>query len=115
MASAVPCPAQTGTFLDREVATDLRLFTYNVFFDAIFPQESPEGAAKFERLIAATEPDVINLQEIFSYSAGDVVALMNTIAPLPGSGSWFGHKGSDNVIVSKYPLSMNRYQYDSGG
>lgn len=30
---------------------------------------------------------------------------MNTIAPIPG-GTWNVHQGGDNVIVSKYPLSM---------
>jgi endonuclease/exonuclease/phosphatase family metal-dependent hydrolase len=103
-----PCPAQTGTFLDRALPTDLRMFTYNVNFDQIFPQVSPQNAAKFQRLIRATQPDIVNLQEISSYSAEDVVALMNSIAPLPAGASWFGHKGSDNVIVSKYPLSLTR-------
>ena len=99
--------AQTGTFIDRQQATDLRVVSYNVLRDTIFPDVDAFQAVKFIRVVQALDPDVLNLQEIYSsYSAADVVALLNGIAPLSGGATWFAHKGGDNVIASKYPLSL---------
>jgi endonuclease/exonuclease/phosphatase family metal-dependent hydrolase len=107
--------AQTGTFIDRHQSTDLRLMSYNVLWDTIFPTISPTQSAKFARVIQALDPDILNLQEIdspfdltTSFTAIDVRNLMNTIQPLDGGASWHAYKGSTNVIVSKYPLSMTR-------
>lgn len=100
--------AQTGTFLDRQQAGDLRLMSYNVEFDTIFSDTSPSQAPKIARLIKAVNPDILTLQEIYDHSAAQVATLMNSILPLPGGASWNAHKGFDNVIVSKYPLSMTR-------
>ena len=97
----------TGTFIDRHLSTDLRVVSYNVLFDTIFPTQNAQQAAKFARVVSALDPDILNLQEILR-PASDVQNLMNSIAPLPGGTSWFVHKGGDNVIVSKYPLSLQR-------
>ena len=98
--------AQTGTFIDRNQPTDLRVASYNVLWNRIFPDQYPSQAAKFERVVNAIDADVWNLQEIGPNdpTAADVVSLMNTIAPLGGGASWYGHQSWDNVIVSKYPL-----------
>ncbi len=77
--------AQTGTFVDRNLPTDLRVMSYNVFSDGIFDST---GMAKFNRLIDAIDPDVLNLQEIYDHSASQTVALMNSIAPLGGGATW---------------------------
>jgi hypothetical protein len=107
--SAATLSAQnTGTFIDRHAPADLRVVTYNVLFDSIFEEENPVLAAKFARVMTALQPEVVNLQEISAYTAADVVSLMNSIVP-PGAGAtWYGYKSSDNVIVSKYPLTMQR-------
>ena len=96
--------AQTGTFIDRHLATDLRVVTYNVYLTKIFPDVDPTQAEKFVRVVNALNPDILNLQEV-NRPAADVVALMDSIAPL-ASGSWHVHKGATAMIVSKYPLSM---------
>jgi endonuclease/exonuclease/phosphatase family metal-dependent hydrolase len=100
--------AQTGTFIDRDQATDLRVVSYNVLWNTIFPDEDPTQAAKFERVVQAIDADIWNLQEIGPNNPtdDDVVDLMNTIMPLPGGATWYGHQSWDNVIVSKYPLTM---------
>ncbi len=105
----------TGTFIDRLAPTDLRVVSYNVLWDTIFPEINATQAAKFERVVRALDPDILNLQEIDSpfdptttFSAADVANLMDSIAPLAGGANWHAHKGSDNVIVSKYPLSLQR-------
>lgn len=96
--------AQTRTFLDRQLPTDLRVVSYNVYWNTIFPSRNSTQAAKFERVVDALDPDILHLQEI-STSQTSVLDLMNTIAPLAG-GTWYTHQGGDNVIVSKYPLAM---------
>lgn len=98
--------AATGTFVDRLAETDLRVVSYNVLVDTIFADTNPAQAAKFERVVAALDADVWALQEIYNYSAADVVNLLNDIAPLGGNASWYAHQGDDNVIASKYPLSL---------
>jgi endonuclease/exonuclease/phosphatase family metal-dependent hydrolase len=107
---------QTGTFIDRQLATDLRVMSYNILWDSIFPDKDATKAAKFTRVINALDPDVLNLQEIgdpftpgwIPKTATDVRNLLNSIAPLDGGASWNVHKGSDAVIASKYPLTMTR-------
>lgn len=98
----------TGTFIDRLLPTDLRVMSYNVEFDSIFPTTDPVQAPKIARIIQAIQPDVINLQEIYDHSAAQVSTLMNSILPLPGGASWFAYEGGGNVVVSKYPLSLTR-------
>ncbi len=104
--------AQTGTFIDRDQATDLRVVSYNVLWNTIFSDVDPTQAAKFERVVQAIDGDIWNLQEIGpnndpnNPTDDDVVDLMNTIMPLPGGATWYGHQSWDNVIVSKYPLTM---------
>ncbi|MDZ4659495.1 MAG: hypothetical protein SH868_18140 [Bythopirellula sp.] len=113
---ALACQAQTGTFIDRQLATDLRMMSYNILWDSIFPDKDATKAAKFSRVINALKPDILNLQEIgdpftpgwIPKTAIDVRNLLNTIAPLDGGASWNVHKGSDAVIASKYPLTMTR-------
>jgi endonuclease/exonuclease/phosphatase family metal-dependent hydrolase len=105
--SATLFVTETGTFIDRLNPTDLRIVTYNVNFDSIFPDENPTQAAKFVRVVNALDPDVLNLQEI-TRSASAVADLMDDIAPLPGGASWQTHQGYDCVTVSRYPLTMTR-------
>ncbi|HEX2473702.1 MAG TPA: endonuclease/exonuclease/phosphatase family protein [Lacipirellulaceae bacterium] len=98
----------TGTFIDRALPTDLRVMSYNVHDDSIFPDTSASQAAKFSRVVRALQPDVVNLQEIYSHTSADVAGLLNTLLPLGGSATWYAHQGFDNVIVSRYPLSLQR-------
>ena len=94
--------ANTGTFIGKHNATDLRVVSYNVFWNSIFDQSS-EDPEKFERIVNALQPDILNLQEVTVPVSG-VINLMNSIYPLPGGSSWHGFSRSDNVILSKYPL-----------
>ena len=96
-------PAQT--FVQRTQPGDLRVVTYNVLWDTIFPSVDAVQAAKFERVIDALDPDVLNLQEIdYNTSLASVLALLDTIHPVPGG--WSGHKAGDCVIASRWPLTM---------
>ncbi len=100
LAFACPADAQAATFIDKHHPNDLRVVSYNIYFDSIFRDVLRQ---RFVRVVNALNPDILNLQEISS-SAAEVASLMNTFAPLPGSATWYTHKFSDNVIVSKHPF-----------
>lgn len=123
------CPliAQTGTFIDRNNPTDLRIVSYNILWDSIFPDGDPCNhpwrecyyRPAFDRIMIALDPDIVCLQEI-SYFGGchtaqDTADIFDAILPLGGGHAWYSYKGRDNVIVSKYPLSMTRSQTSPGG
>jgi len=111
-------PGVTGTFIDRASHDDLRLVSYNILWNSIFPEVSVAGAVKFARVVQALNPDVLALQEIGlhpedrgkpnarRWTDRDVVALMNSLLPPPEGATWHACQGGDNVIVSKYPLKL---------
>jgi endonuclease/exonuclease/phosphatase family metal-dependent hydrolase len=120
-AAAKQPPATTGasgTFVDRHAQADLRLVSYNVLWNNIFVEVSPEGADKFVRVMRALNPDIVCLQEIGwrsyleerqperAWSAADVVHIMNAILPLGDGATWHAHHGNDNIIVSRWPLEL---------
>jgi endonuclease/exonuclease/phosphatase family metal-dependent hydrolase len=109
------------SFVPREQPGDLRVVSYNVLWNTIFEDISPDGAAKFARVVRALDPDILAIQEIGAtswmrdedpnvrdWNAADVAALMDEVHPLAAGRHWHTHKGSDNVIISKYPLEMRR-------
>ncbi|MCG8408321.1 MAG: endonuclease/exonuclease/phosphatase family protein [Phycisphaerales bacterium] len=112
--SASPLIAQTGTFLDRPVSSDLRVVTYNVHWDSIFPDDDPNNhpfrsfdkVDEFRRVIVALNPDIMCLQEINGdRNPQDIADIFDQVLPLSG-GQWQAMIGHSNVIVSRYPLSM---------
>jgi endonuclease/exonuclease/phosphatase family metal-dependent hydrolase len=98
----------TGTFIDRALPTDLRVMSYNVHEDSIFPDTSTSRAAKFSRVVRSLVPDVINLQEIYSHTSAEVASLMNNLLPLGAGATWHAHQAFDSVIVSRFPLLLQR-------
>lgn len=94
----------TGTFVDRWADDDVRVFTYNVNSDSIF--ENSTDRAKFFRILDATQPDVVALQEIYDYSAAQVAVLLNGFAPLGGGQGWNVYKRSSNILASPYPFLL---------
>jgi endonuclease/exonuclease/phosphatase family metal-dependent hydrolase len=104
---ALPAPVSAQTFVDRLDADDVRVVSYNVLWDKIFPSVDPVQADKFERVVNALDADVWCLQEInYSTSLSSVLNLMDAIMPVPGG--WQGYKVDDCVIVSKWALSMKK-------
>ena len=94
--------SQGAAFLDKELDTDIRVVSYNIWANSIGDPGSLQD--RFARVVEALDPDILNLQEI---SNPDFVrSLMNTISPLPGGASWHTYLRTDNMIVSKYPLQM---------
>jgi endonuclease/exonuclease/phosphatase family metal-dependent hydrolase len=106
---------QTGTFVDRQDPADLRLVTYNVNWDSIFPDNDPNNHSwrahdmvdEFRRVVTALNPDIMCLQEINpSRDAQDVADILDAVIPLGGGARWQAAIGSSNVIVARYPLSL---------
>jgi hypothetical protein len=105
--------------MDRTSPQDLRLFTYNVNWDAIFPDGDPDNhswreadnSEAFRRLIAVTAPDIACIQEINpDRDPGQVSAIFDEILPLDGGEKWQAISDYDTVIVSKYTLQTDGYE-----
>ena len=99
--------AQTTTFVDKWLPSDLRVVSYNVLWNRIFPDYQFGKAEEFSRVVNALKPDVLNLQEI-TRSANSVASLMDAVLPLTNGERWHTYKRSDNVIVSRFPLTDAR-------
>jgi endonuclease/exonuclease/phosphatase family metal-dependent hydrolase len=108
----------TEPFVARLAESDLRVFNYNI--NSVYPNEElledkPIMSEKFARLLKATRPDIITLQEIpGELSAERIVELLNSILPLGDDASWYAYKGGsnfmDNVIAARFPLSMTGWE-----
>lgn len=122
-----PQRAPTGTFVDRADPLAVRFVSYNVMWNAIFPEVDAAHAPKFARVVQALDPDILALQEIGRHpgerdnrearfwTAEDVQKLMHQIAPPPPGGQWYTYQGHSNVIVSKYPLLMTASRLEPRG
>ena len=108
-------------FIDRDEPSDLRVVDYNILWNNIFPEISEQNSARFGRVVRALCPDVICIQEIGvtswmleenpnarDWTAEDVAAQLNDVAPLAAGGTWHAFRGSDTVIISRFPLTMTR-------
>jgi endonuclease/exonuclease/phosphatase family metal-dependent hydrolase len=102
-------------FLQKPSPDAVRVVSYNVNWDAIFPDDDPMNhewrehnrAARFVRIVKAIQPDILCLQEINpERDPQDVGRILAEALPLSASQQWHLHKGADNVIASRYPLGM---------
>jgi endonuclease/exonuclease/phosphatase family metal-dependent hydrolase len=99
------------SFLARATTGELRLLTFNIGDDLIFPDPGEpidpnglDGPSRFLRMARATQPDVLCLQEA-TVGSERAVETMNEVLP-PGTGStWYAHHAVDDVIVARFPVS----------
>lgn len=108
----------TDPFVARLAESDLRIFNYNI--NSVYPNEvlledKPIMSEKFARLLKATKPDIITMQEIpGELSAEAIVEMLNNILPLGDDATWYAYKGGsnfmDNVIAAQFPLSMTGWE-----
>ena len=90
-------PPDPAIALPREHPDDLRLATFNVLFDS--PWDGGEEP-RFERLVAAADPDIICFQEIYDHSASQTAALVGSWLP----GDWSAADNSDSKTVTRRPI-----------
>lgn len=102
-------PAYEAPSLARSPGT-VRVLSYNVLRDNIFDGAPREA---FLRIAQALQPDILAFQEIYDHSGAETAALVaEAISPGDG-GTWYsGDAGSDNLIVSRWPVTLER---DLGG
>jgi endonuclease/exonuclease/phosphatase family metal-dependent hydrolase len=100
--------APARSFLEKPDSADIRIMTWNVGRNSIFPGATPTEwsgrPAGFARLMNALQPDVLCLEEV-ELGKGPVKELLDRLMPLPGEG-WHTWGEFDVVIASRYPLSM---------
>ena len=87
-----------------------RVANYNVHFDDLFVSS---GMDELTRFVNAVDADVYTFQEAFNTSSTEAKNLFNLIAPLP-SGSWQVHRGRNQLIVSRYPLTLKKTNVPGG-
>ncbi len=96
--------SQAPITFDRQQSTDIRVMSWNVKTNSIFP---PDGVRQesFVRIVRAIDPDVIAIQEVLRWELVDeLTRLMNVHVPLGDGESWHVHRFSDNALVSRYPM-----------
>lgn len=98
------------TFVDRQSSDSFRLANYNVFFDQLFQSSNRDELIRF---VDAVDADVYAFQEAFNTSSSEARDLFNQIAPLP-TGSWQVHKGRNQLIISRYALSLRLFNVPGG-
>lgn len=102
---ATALPDYDAPTLDRTPGA-LRVLSYNVLRDNVF---QGEAKAAFLRIVRALQPDVVAFQEVYDNSGADAAALVSEAL----GGTWYhGDAGSDNLIVSRTPVRLER---DLGG
>ena len=105
--TAAPAPRETTPVpagLAKGAPEAVRVMTWNVGSDSIFPGGEVDRSAAFARILRAVGPDVVCLQEV--WRAGTAAAeLFDSILPLGEGRGWQQHRFLDNVILSRQPLT----------
>ena len=108
-ASATPYTFDSGTqpvpslSFARAFSGDIRLASYNVQDDGLFAGGSRADAQN--RLFDAIDPDVWVITEVWSHTAAQVAAQVESYLPSGPGESWHAVKlDSGNAIVSRFPV-----------
>lgn len=116
-----PIPEQGSSpeFLQKPSPQRVRVMSFNVGWDSIFPDADPlndqwrsdSKPAEFVRIVKAIDPDIICLQEINpARDPQQVGSILDAAVPLGNGKTWQTHSGQDNVIAARFDLSMRADQ-----
>ncbi len=100
--------ASAQTFLDRNSTSDLRVATWNIFVDSIFPDVPGNRSAKFSRAFAAISADIWAFQELYRHNGAQLKVLLDASQPLGTPAGWHVYETGEHAIASKFPLSLTR-------
>jgi endonuclease/exonuclease/phosphatase family metal-dependent hydrolase len=115
-ADTQPSKPSFGTdLLEKTPSENIRVMSFNVGWDSIFPDDDPQNdqwrqdssGAAFGRILKAIEPDIICLQEINPVRDPQQVGdLLDAVLPLDNDQRWQTYSGQDNVIAARFKLEM---------
>jgi endonuclease/exonuclease/phosphatase family metal-dependent hydrolase len=114
-ASCSPQSPDNVEFLRKASSDHIRVLSFNVGWDSIFPDDDPQNnqwrqdskGAEFVRILKAIKPDIVCLQEINPVRDPQQVAdILNDALPLSEGKMWQAHNGLDNVIAARFELNM---------
>ena len=124
-AATQPSEPSFGTeFLKKGSPEHIRVMSFNVGWDSIFPDDDPQNdpwrqdskGAEFVRILKAVEPDLICLQEINpARDPQQVGNILDAALPLDNDQTWQTHSGRDNVIAAGFELAMEEDKLILGG
>lgn len=112
------CRSETGSgveFLNKASPQHIRLLSFNIGWDSIFSDDDPQNHEwrqdstrdAFIRILKAVGPDILCLQEINPDRNPEQVArILDEALPLSNGKKWQAHRGQDNVIVTRFDLTM---------
>lgn len=115
MGSCRPQPTFGVEFLRKASSQHVRVMSFNVGWDSIFPDGDPQNnqwrqdskGTEFKRILKAVEPDIVCLQEINQVRDPQQMAgILDETLPLSDGKMWQAHSGQDNVIVARFDLLM---------
>lgn len=86
--------------LEKEDPGDIRLAAWNVLQDGPM---NPLKEDAFGRILAATQPDIINFQELYDASTTWARNFVGRWIPLT-QGQWYTAKQNDCITVSRFPI-----------
>ena len=89
------------TLLEKAVGTEIRVAFWNV--NRRLDQAGAQGA--IERILLATQPDVIGFSEVDDVSAAYVASLLDNWLPFDGSGWQVIKDDYDLMIASRFPIA----------
>jgi len=124
MAILIAQEPQTRPRMDRPTTPHVRLMTWNISANSIFPGPDPGRGAnldgkrpeQFARIVRAMRPDILCLQEIFPpRSAESAGPMLDSIAPLTGDRKWQSYGIRDVVIATPHALSMRAARQEDWG
>jgi len=116
-------PSTGVEFLEKASPDYIRVMSYNVNWDSIFPDSDPlndafreyDKSEAFIRILKAVNPDIVCLQEINPVRDPQQVAdILDEVLPLEDGIRWQVHSGSDNLIAARYDLQMEDVQIAYG-
>jgi len=93
--------------ISKAEMADFRFCSYNVFRDNLF---NSDARSAYSGILKTINPDVIIFQEIYDHTSTQTLTrLLNVFNALDNSTQWYSSdRGSDNIILSKYPIIYSR-------
>lgn len=94
-------PADESLAIGREAPGDVRVVNWNVLQDG--PWQAQKGP-KFDRILSAIAPDVLNFQEIYDHTPQETAALVESWLPSGAGEAWYAAGNQDCKTISRFPV-----------